>query len=331
MKLVRRGWIVVGIGVLAFFLGSLFGARALDAVVVPAIAVLAIAIVQVKLTDRPEVDRTVPEPGFPGEKRTIRIRIDTSSLVSITDQLGSGLRPRTIERTVAGDGTVKYEVELDQRGVHDIGPLSVTVRDSLGLVATQYRYSGSEPLLVYPSVRRLTSPEPLAGMIETEELIEREAFDQLREYVPGDSLRDIHWNTSAKRQGDLFVVEYTHENSEGISIAAEATADQSGTSIDAMATATASVITYLLDQGAEVSLAVPNGTLDQSNNEHQHREALALLARTRPGRVSTERVESADVYILGERGQATIEIDGQLIPFDQLTGGIADDDNRISV
>jgi uncharacterized protein (DUF58 family) len=319
MKLTRRGKAVVGTGFLAFFLGTIFGARALDAVVVPVIAMLVIAITQVKLTDSPDVNRSVPEPGFPGEKRTMRVRIDASGIVTITDRLGSGLRPRTVERTVAGDETIEYDVELTQRGVHDIGPLSISVRDSLGLVATQYRYSGFEPLLVYPSVRQLTSPDSLSGIIDTGGQVERQAFDQLREYVPGDSLRDIHWKASAKHQDDLFVVEYTHENEEDISIAAEATADQSGVSVDSMATATASVVAYLLDHGVEVNLSVPNGSLDCHNNERKHQETLALLARARPGRVSMDHVESADVYILGESGQATIEIGGRKIPFNQLT------------
>lgn len=317
MKLTRRGTGILGIGVLAFFLGAVFGARALDAVVVPVIAVLAIALAQVKLTDRPEVNRIAPEPGFPGEKRTMRVRLDTDGIVSVTDRLGSGLSPERIERTVAGKTAVEYDVELEKRGVHNVGPLSIGVRDSLGLITTEYRYSGFEPILVYPSMRQITSPA-LSGMINTEGEIERQTFDQLREYAPGDSLRDIHWKTSAKRQDDLYVVEYSQGDTEGISIAAEATADRSGASVDAMATATASVVTYLLDHGAEVNLAVPNGSIDREINNQQHQEVLTLLAQTRPGRVSMENIESADVYILGEKGRATIEVDGQQIPFDQL-------------
>jgi uncharacterized protein (DUF58 family) len=327
MKLTRRGTGVLGIGVLAFFLGTIFGARALDAVVVPVIAVLVIAVVQVKLTDRPEVSRTTPEPGVSGEKRTMRVRLATDGVVTVTDRLGSGLAPEMIERTVAGKTTVEYDVELQKRGVHNVGPLLVNVRDSLGLITTQYRYSGFEPLVVYPSIREITSPA-LSGMINTEGRIERQTFDRLREYAPSDSLRDVHWKTSAKRQDELYVVEYSQGAEEGISIAAEATADQKGASVDAMATATASVVAYLLDHGAEVSLTVPNGSIDRETNDRQHQETLALLARTRPGRVSVESIESADVYILGEKGGATIEIDGEQIPFDQLTNNTSNN-NRV--
>jgi uncharacterized protein (DUF58 family) len=330
MKLTRRGIAVVGIGLVAFFLGAIFGARALDAVVVPVIAVLAVALAQVTLADRPEVERFVPKPGFSGEKRTMRIQFDTDGIVTVTDQLGSGLRPQMVERTVAGNMTVEYDVELAQRGAHTIGPLSVSVRDSLGLITTQYRYSGDESLLVYPPMQQITSPGPLSGMVETQGRIERESFDKLREYEPGDSLRDIHWKTSAKRQDDLFVVEYTHGNEEGISIAAEATADHDGASVDAMATATASVVAYLLDHGADVSLAVPNGSIDHIHNANQRRKILSLLAQTRPGRVSLENMENTDIYVLGERGQATIEVDGQQVPFDQLISN-GDTTNRVSV
>lgn len=328
MKLTRRGIGILGIGVLAFFLGAIFGARALDAVVVPAIAVLAIAIAQVTLTDQPEVNRTPPEPGFPGEKRTMRVRLDTDGVITVTDRLGSGLSPETVERTVAGETAVEYDVELQKRGVHNVGPLSVGIRDSLGLITTEYRYSGFDSILVYPSMQQITSPGPLSGMINKKERTERQTFDRLREYVPGDSLRDIHWKTSAKRQNDFYVVEYSQGDEEGISIAAEATADQNGASVDAMATATASVITYLLDHGAKVSLTVPNGSIDRGTNDRQRREIFTLLARTRPGRVSMANIESADVYVIGENGQATIEIDGQEIPFDHLASDISTN-NRV--
>ena len=320
MKLTRRGTGIIVIGLTAFFLGAIFGARALDAVVVPVIAVLIIAFAQVKMTDRPEVNRTALEPGFPGEKRTMRVRLDTDGIVTVIDRLGLGLSPDMVERTVAGETAVEYEIELEKRGVHNVGPLSIGIRDSLGLLTAEYRYSGFDPLLVYPTMREIVSPGPLSGMINTEGEIERQTFDQLREYMPGDSLRDIHWKTSAKRQDNFYVVEYSQGDEEGVSVVAEATADQSGASVDAMATATASVVTYLLDHGAEVSLAVPNGSIDRGTNDQKRQETLTLLARTRPGRVSMENIESADVYILGEKGEAIIEVDGQQIQFDQLTG-----------
>lgn len=335
MKPTRRGTAVVGVALIAYVLGAQFGARALDAVVVPAIAILAVAIVQVALMDRPTVERSVPDPGFPGDSRTMGLHIDTSGIVSFTDRLGkrkkvkgkgenkgadgAGIRPTTVDRTATGGQTVEYDVELVRRGEHGVGPLSVSVRDSLGLITKQYRYTDFEPLVVYPEIRSLTSPSPFAAVTETQERIERQEFDHLREYVPSDSLRNVHWKTSAKRQDDLFVVEYTHSGGAGVSIVAEATA-RNGDSVDAMATATASIVTHLLDHDIRVSLAVPNGHLDHGRNEHCQAELLSLLARTRPGRVSTERVEAADIYILSERGQTTIEIDGRRLSFDELIG-----------
>lgn len=318
MKLTRRGIVVVGVALLAFVLGANFGARALDAVVVPAIAILVVAVIQVTLTERPEIERSVPEPGFRGESRTMRLHLDTRGIVTITDHLGEGLSPQTVDRTVTGTGAqTEYDVEFVQRGVYDTGPLSVGVRDSLGLVTKQYQYTGFEPLIVYPDIKQLTSPTPLTAVTMAEERIERQEFDQLREYVPSDPLRDVHWKTSAKHQDDLLVVEYTHRGGEGVSVVAEATADHNGNSVDAMATATASVVAHLLDHGIEVSLSVPNGHLEYGCDQ---KKMLDLLARTRPGRVSTEHVESADVYILGERGRATIEVDGQQTSFGQLIG-----------
>lgn len=318
MRLTRRGAVVILIIAGAFVVGSTFGGRVWDVVVVSGAVVTVVGLVQLWLLERPMVERSALPPGYPGENRTVNLDISngTTGLISLTDRFGSGIAPETVQRNLTGDDErVAYDIKLDRRGVHNVGPLTIRVRDSLGVFATEYRYTGFDPVIVYPSVRPLTSPGEIALLAETHSSVERSAFDQLREYVPGDSLRDIHWPKSASKSGDeLYVVEYAHGMEESVSIAAEATG---GANTDRMARATASILTYLLERGIDVELTVPNGSIELSGDRGPM-EALLLLAKTTPGRVSTEVIEAADVYILGDHRQALINIDGEPIPFADL-------------
>lgn len=314
MKLTRRGTVVVGAAIVGVVLGASFGARSLDVVVVPALAVLTFAVGQVALTDRPQVDRAVLDPGTPGEDRTVELQIDTNTMATVVDRI-DGVSPETVELAVSGDGLIEYDVTLSRRGVHTVGPLSITVRDPIGLVTEQYQYTDFDPVVVYPDTRRLTQPAVFDSLTETRGTIERQEFERLREYTPGESLRNVHWKTSAKHQ-DLFVVEHTRGGESGVSVVAESFGGE--TNADAMARAAASIVCFLLEHDVNVDLTVPNGRLEREQI-HSRWPVLELLANADPGRVPTARIEAADVYVLGESGRATVKLDDDRFPFERLT------------
>ncbi len=96
-----------------------------------------------------------------------------------------------------------FRLPTTRRGVIDVGPARVVRTDPLGLARRQVQLSGMQRLYVHPVTSRL---EPLgAGFIRdlegrsSEQLsVSDLAFHALREYVPGDDLRHVHWRTSAK-------------------------------------------------------------------------------------------------------------------------------------
>jgi uncharacterized protein (DUF58 family) len=90
------------------------------------------------------------------------------------------------------------------------GPLRVTRRDPLGLVALARPYGATVPVWVYPRVHPLTAVPTGAGR-SLDGRVDGVphgsiTFDSLREYVVGDELRRVHWRTSA-RVGELMVRE----------------------------------------------------------------------------------------------------------------------------
>ncbi|MFI2650702.1 DUF58 domain-containing protein [Micromonospora fulviviridis] len=127
------------------------------------------------------------------------------------DRCGGRLVPVPVLRLRPGrDTEVRYPVPTGRRGVVPVGPLRVTRRDPLGLVALARAYGGTVPVWVHPRIHPLSAVPTGAGRSldgRTDSVPHGSiTFDSLREYVVGDELRRVHWRTSA-RVGELMVRE----------------------------------------------------------------------------------------------------------------------------
>ena len=102
-----------------------------------------------------------------------------------------------------------YELDTSRRGNVTAGPLVLRRTDPFGLVTAERRVTGTvhgrrpapsaTPLRMLPSGRLRDLEGP------TREVSKGTAsFHQLREYVPGDDMRHIHWRTTA-RTGTMMV------------------------------------------------------------------------------------------------------------------------------
>jgi uncharacterized protein (DUF58 family) len=108
------------------------------------------------------------------------------------------------------DTAVEYPVPTDRRGVVVVGPLRVTRRDPLGLVAASRSHGGTAKVWVHPRTHPLLAV-PVGVARSLDGRVDKVphgtiTFDTLREYVLGDELRKVHWRTSA-RVGELMVRE----------------------------------------------------------------------------------------------------------------------------
>jgi len=98
----------------------------------------------------------------------------------------------------------RIEVECRQRGVYQLGPSRLSWGDPFSLFRVDRDFPYQETLLIYPRVAQLPEMQlphgstsgtrqrqlPLHGSIRSA---------SVREYRPGDSLRHIHWRTTAHR------------------------------------------------------------------------------------------------------------------------------------
>ncbi|WP_030491237.1 DUF58 domain-containing protein [Micromonospora chokoriensis] len=137
-------------------------------------------------------------------------RLRSANLLA-EDRCGERTVPVPVLRLRPGrDTEVRYDVPTDRRGVVLVGPLRVTRRDPLGLVALARPYGAAVPVWVYPRIHPLTAVPRGAGR-SLDGRVDGVphgsiTFDSLREYVVGDELRRVHWRTSA-RVGELMVRE----------------------------------------------------------------------------------------------------------------------------
>ena len=104
------------------------------------------------------------------------------------------------------------------RGVHVVGPVTHEKTDPVGLVSRRFAAGDAVELLVAPRITELSVfagglTNDLDGATSQQLSMSDLAFHALREYVPGDDLRHVHWRSSAKA-GELLVRQY-HETRRG--------------------------------------------------------------------------------------------------------------------
>jgi uncharacterized protein (DUF58 family) len=97
-----------------------------------------------------------------------------------------------------------------RRGLFTLGPTTLLTGDPFGIYTVSLHYPGSLPFLILPPVLSLPTIRVSPGARSGEGRPRLDARERtvsaasVREYVPGDSLRWVHWRTSARHDG-LYV------------------------------------------------------------------------------------------------------------------------------
>jgi uncharacterized protein (DUF58 family) len=98
-----------------------------------------------------------------------------------------------------------YQLPGEERGVYELGPLTVRLEDPFGLAARVVAEAPVVALVVYPRIEVLDPISPGSGSSRHQvHLIAHNAYVDgdlyaLREYHLGDDLRRVHWRATAKR------------------------------------------------------------------------------------------------------------------------------------
>lgn len=130
------------------------------------------------------------------------------------DRVGAGTREVRVRALPPGTESVQhYELPTEVRGRHQVGPLTLERRDPLGLGRSRLTTGDTATLWVHPTVRPVRLP--VGGHPRhhhegvTTELSPHGSHDlrDVREYVPGDEVRHLHWRATA-RTGRLMVRDF---------------------------------------------------------------------------------------------------------------------------
>ena len=98
----------------------------------------------------------------------------------------------------------------ERRGLYTIGPTSIYTSDPLGIFEIKIEYTATTNMMVMPPIVSLPEIQIAPGGKIGEGINITKSWDHtvtasgVREYQPGDSLRYIHWPTSARRP-ELYV------------------------------------------------------------------------------------------------------------------------------
>lgn len=105
---------------------------------------------------------------------------------------------------------------LTRRGGFALGPTRVATGDPFGLFTAGKTFDPKETLIVFPMIHDIQSFPSPRGMLTGGQVIRKRSHDVtphaagVREYVHGDSIRRIHWPTSARRSR-LMVKEFEQD------------------------------------------------------------------------------------------------------------------------
>nr|NLI48896.1 DUF58 domain-containing protein [Propionibacterium sp.] len=127
--------------------------------------------------------------------------------------VGRNVAPFRVPRLAPGDTHEQvFQVPARRRGVITIGPVRGVRTDPLGLLHRQRTWTEPVELFVHPDTvlldtRAVGFLKDVEG-VATQNLSSSDvSFHALRDYVPGDDRRSIHWRTTA-RVGRLMVRQF---------------------------------------------------------------------------------------------------------------------------
>jgi len=281
--LTRRGWLTLLLGASTYVVAWLFGTKALYPVASGLVLAPLAALAWVRLSAAPIHLRRRAGRGALLEGEDVWVSLEAlpeartppPGLV-VTERIARfGDQVTPLSRVVRGyRGT--YVLERVPRGRYEVEQARAAIDDPFGLARAEVELDARGSLLVYPrivSLDRLFSESGAHAQDGRRLLLRRPSgFDlhSVREYERGESLRKVHWKTTARR-GQLMVKELE-----------DAPRDEIAVLLDADASA---VVAGSFD--VQVRAA---GSILRAHAAHNRRAVLAVNSAERP----TVRVTSID-------------------------------------
>ena len=213
------GWTMLALVPLSLLLGYLLGWIELIVVGFAGGALMVIAVVYLVGRSSIQIDLSMPHRRVvAGESAVGEVMIANTGRrrtlgVTIEIPVGKALAEVALPSLRKGRSfTHNFSIPTARRGVVPVGPVRTVRADPVGLVRRELVWTDVSELFVHP--RTVAIPSMSTGFIRdlegnpTRDLSNNDvSFHALREYMPGDERRNIHWKSTA-RTGTYMVRQF---------------------------------------------------------------------------------------------------------------------------
>lgn len=176
-------------------------------------------------------DRLLPERFSNGDENPVYITVKNFHSVSlqivVIDEIPNQFQIRDFHFEVKlkpnQTKDYVYNIRPTQRGVYQFGKVNVYVQTALSLVRRRYVFCENKDIAVYPSFLQLHKYDLHAihskltdyGLKRIRRLGHTMEFEQIKDYVAGDDIRNLNWKATAKRN-KLMVNQFQDERAQPI-------------------------------------------------------------------------------------------------------------------
>ncbi|QIK63046.1 DUF58 domain-containing protein [Leucobacter viscericola] len=218
-----------------------------------------------------------------------------------------------------GSVVVPAAVAATARGVIEVGPMTLSRRDPLGLMQRKLTWRDRHLIHVHP--RTVFLPPGTAGLVRdldgaaSRRLTDSDlSFHAVREYVQGDAMRHVHWKSTAKT-GTLMVRQYEESQTARSAILFDANRTE-----------------YASDEEFELGVSVAASVSMQAVREA--RESF-VASQWSPGRLrpSIDGLEELPSQTLSQLldAWAELEVAEEALPIERLARGLAESRRPLSI
>jgi uncharacterized protein (DUF58 family) len=298
-----RGRAVLGLGIVCWIAAVVFGSRALFPVAAGLVLAVPLALAWVRITlRRPHVSRQWPhESTLERSDVTVELVLEREPGVPpatvVAHERAGKLGEQEVELRPRGRGRHAgvYRLPDVPRGRHGFAPVRLSITDPFGLAEAGLSLDERQALVVYP---RLTELDQLffdggAGPENGRRLLLRRPvgfeLHSVRDYQQGESLRRVHWPSTARR-GALMVKELEDSPRDEVAVLldGDATAvvgSPPDSSFDTAVRVAGSVLLAQMRRGRRCVLALNTAGREMqavSSDGTEWQRALEILAAAEP-------------------------------------------------
>jgi len=312
-----RGRAALALGAATYIAGWGFGSRPLDLVAVGLLLAVLAAWLAVRSTARPvELRRSTQVVPIEGDDVQVRVELELESArapagITLVERYAKLGERRTQLQREGRHLWARYVLPAVPRGRYRMEKAVAVVEDAFGLERRERPLGENAALVVYP---RLTALERLFS--ETGEhardgrrlLLQRPSgFDlhSVRDYVEGDSLRKVHWRSTARR-GQLMVKELEDSPREDVAVILDAWRGCPRPLFDVAVRAAGSILQAYAQRSRRAALVLGGAVVEvqRVQAEGDWRRALELLAGA-----EADGADAPARLLAGERNPAALALD----------------------